>query len=81
MDRLEVEPPDADQQELWRANYAWLNGDSPRDGSACTMEKACRHACPSGYPLPRTLRGLRPAHPVWATRAEGALLQCSSLTC
>ena len=34
-----------------------------------------------GYPPPRTLRGLRPAHPVWATRAAGALLRSSSETC
>ena len=42
---------------------------------------ACRHACPSGYPPPQTLRGLRPTQPLWATRAEGALLQSSSQTC
>ena len=45
MDRLDVEPPDADQQELWRANYAKLKGGSPREGSACTMEQlAAVHA-------------------------------------
>ena len=45
MDRLEAEPPDANQQELWRANYAKLKGGSPHDGSACTMEQfAAMHA-------------------------------------
>ena len=28
---------------------------------------ACRNACPSGYPLPRTSRRLRPVHPERAT--------------
>ena len=42
---------------------------------------ACCHACPSGHPLPRTVRGLRPAQPVWVTRAEGALSQSSSQPC
>ena len=33
-DRLEVEPPDADQQELWRANYA-ARRLGVYDGTAC----------------------------------------------
>ena len=38
MDRLEVDAPDADQQELLReANYAQLKGGSPREGSVCLM--------------------------------------------
>ena len=76
VDRLEVEP-EADQRELWRATC----GGSPRQGSACTMGTRCRHARLSSYPRTRTSRRLRPAHPVRATRAEGALLQSSSQTC
>ena len=69
-----MEPPDADPQELWRANNAKLKGGFTARRLGVYGGTACHHACPSGYPLPRTLRGLRLAHPVWATRAEGALL-------
>ena len=31
MDKLEVEQPDADQQEFWRTNYAKLKGGSPHE--------------------------------------------------
>ena len=52
MDKLEVEPPDADQQVFWRANNAKLKGGSPcsvHDGTAC------RHVCQNGYHPPRNL--------------------------
>ena len=82
MDRLEVEPPDADQLDFWRANYAKLKGGSPREGLACAMEQlATMHARVVTLCHELTSRGLRPAHPEWATRAEGALLQSSSQTC
>ena len=74
MESLEVEPLGVDQQELWRANYAKLLGRFTARRLGVYDGTACRHACPSDYPLPRTVHRLRPGHPVLATRAEGVRL-------
>ena len=64
MDRLDVEPPDADQQEL-ESELRQAQGRFTarrllvQDG---TVLKPCMPV--RGYPPPRTLPKLRPAHPV-----------------